>query len=281
MKKTLLFIIMAGLSSYAFAERFQDEIHSVSEGKNGKEHLLYLNSGRVVFVDPNEAPYFESTDFRPGDNVELVTDKENTLKALTALPEEDATTGEARTDEYMSYGPTVVRDYATARSIFNGMNRSYKKNTECSDRAHVWAYEEWKKHGLKSNKAFLFFTNTYIRKYRFNWWFHVSPYVLVQENGNVVDHVMDRRYTSYPYHMKQWTDVFIRSKRSCPVKTYAHYRANKNGSEHCFVVKTPMYYRLPLHVRNMEDQGIIKDSFSTSEVNFSYRAFTRRGVKRQ
>lgn len=281
MKKTLLFIMMAGLSTVAFAERFQDEIHSVSEGRNGKEHLLYLSSGRVVFVDPDEAPYFDSTDFRSGENVELEVDKTNTLKSLSSIPEPTTSSSETSTDGYMSYEPTIVSDYATARRIFNGMNRSYKRNTECSDRAHVWAYEEWKKHGLKSNKAFLFFTNTYIRKYRFNWWFHVSPYVAVSEHGNVVDHVMDRRYTGYPYHMKQWTDIFVRSRKTCPVRTYAHYRANKNGPEHCYLVKTSMYYRLPLHVRNMEDQGIIKNSFSTSEVNFSYRAFTRRGVKRQ
>jgi hypothetical protein len=128
-------------------------------------------------------------------------------------------------------------------------------------------------------KVFLFFTNTYIRRYRFGWWFHVSPYTLVQGEDSIQEWIMDRRYTRSPYGMKNWTDVFIRSKRFCPVSTYRNYRANRNGSEHCFVVKSAMYYRLPLHVRNKEDYGTIKSSFSRGEVNFSYRAFRRRGVR--
>src|SRR5690606_18580471 len=105
------------------------------------------------------------------------------------------------------------------------------------------------------------------------------PYVLVKERGEVVEHVMDKKYSSYPYHMKDWTDIFVRSKRSCPVKTYAYYRSHKNGREHCILVKSPMYYRLPLHVRNLEDQGIRNTKFSMNEVSFAYRAFSRREVK--
>lgn len=279
MKKALLFLLITSISPLAMAERFQDHIHSVSEGKNGEEHLLFLSSGRVVYVDSNEAPYFEPGDFKEGERVELEVDEDFTLKGLVSLPTVETEEELLPIEEVSVQDPTILPDYETAKNIFRGMNRSWKRDTECSDRAHVWAYEEWKKHNLHSNKVFLFFTNTYIRKYRFYWWFHVSPYTLVNENGGIVDHVLDRRYTGYPYHMKQWTDVFVRSKKTCQEKTYAYYRANKNGPEHCFIVKTSMYYRLPYHVRQMEDNGVIKTQFSTSEVNFSYRAFTRRGAK--
>lgn len=279
MKRVFLFLTLLSISSLALAERFKDRIHSVSLAKSGQEHLLYLESGRVVFFDSGEAPYFDPSDFKAGEMVELEVDEDLNLISITTLVSEPAEDDFTMKLEDHAADPTILPDYATAKKIFNGMNRSYKRNTECSDRAHVWSYEEWKKHGLISNKVFLFFTNTYIRRYRFKWWFHVSPYTLLRENGGVVEHVMDRKYTGYPYHMKQWTDVFIRSKKTCPEKTYAHYRANKNGPEHCFIVKTSMYYRLPYHVRMMEDHGVIKSSFSTSEVNFSYRAFTRRGAK--
>ncbi|MFP5386182.1 MAG: protein-glutamine glutaminase family protein [Bacteriovoracia bacterium] len=281
MKKALLIAFMTTMTTLAWGERFTDHIHSVSEGKNGAEHLVMLSSGRVVFIDQGISPDFDLSEFQAGERVELEVDDKLTLMSITSLPPTETP------QENMSFqgpeflqDPTVLPDYSSAKRIFNGMNRSYKKKTECSDRAHVWSYEEWKKHGLISNKVFLFFTNTYIRKYRFYWWFHVSPYTLIRENGKVVENVLDRRYTGYPYHMKNWTDVFIRSKKSCPVKTYAHYRANKNGPEHCFLVKTSMYYRLPYHVRMMEDNGVIKTRFSTSEVNFSYRAFTRRGARK-
>lgn len=279
MKKTLFFTILMTFTSFAWGEKFQDHIHDVIEGKAGEEHMLYLSSGRVVYVDQDQAPYYQPSDFKAGDRVELEVDRKLTVRSITSLPPVKAPDEIEEITESVSQEPTIVPDYATARNIFNGMNRSYKSNTECTDRAHVWSYEEWKKRGLIQNKVFLFFTNTYIRAYRYHWWFHVSPYTLVRERGEIVDHVMDRRYTSYPYHMKNWTDIFIRSKRSCPEKTYAYYRANKNGPEHCILVKTSMYYRLPLHVRNMEDSGVIKTQFSTSEVNFSYRAFNRRGAK--
>ena len=277
MKKALLFTLLTMLTTYAWGERFTDHIHSVSEGEYGSEHLLLLTSGRVVFVSKD----FDLSDFRSGERVQLEVDKKLTLKSVTSLPPlETPEDIDEPTDVEQQQNPTVFSGHSSATGVFNGMNRSYKSKTECTDRAHVWSYEEWKKHGIVFNKVFLFFTNTYIRKYRFYWWFHVSPYTFINENGNVVEHVMDRRFTRVPYHMKRWTDVFIRSKKSCPVKTYAHYRSNKNGPEHCFLVKTSMYYRLPYQVRMMEDNGVIKTRFSKSEVNFSYRAFTRRGVKK-
>lgn len=279
MNKVILFLLIASISSLAFAERFQDQIHSVSEGKSGEEHLLYLSSGRVVYVDSNEAPYFGPDDFKEGERVELDVGEDLTLKGMVSLPETETEEPLLPIEHVTVHDPTILPDYATANKIFSGMNRSWKRDTECTDRAHVWTYEEWKKHNLYSNKVFLFFTNTYIRRYRFYWWFHVSPYTLVNDNGAIVEQVLDRRFTRTPYGMKQWTDVFIRSKKTCQETTYAYYRANKNGPEHCFIVKTSMYYRLPLHVRAMEDNGVIKTQFSTSEVNFSYRAFTRRGAK--
>lgn len=280
MNKKILLSLLLSMSCFAWGERFQDHVHSIEKGKEGEEHILKLSSGRVIFFNEDLPPHFGPEDFRQGERLELEVDSDLRLKSLVSLPPLASPTEVLEpVGPKKDYHPTILPDYPTARKIFNGMNRSYKRNTECSDRAQIWAYEEWKKHDLYSNKAFVFFTNTYIRRYRFYWWFHVAPYVLVKERGEVIEHVMDKKYTSYPYHMKQWTDIFVRSKRSCPVKTYAYYRANKNGSEHCVLVKAPMYYRLPLHVRNLEDQGIRKTRFSTREVNFSYRAFSRRGAK--
>lgn len=279
MMKSFFTLLLMIISSPLWAERFEDHIHSVSEGKSGEEHLLYLISGRVIFVDQSRPPYYHPDDFKSGDRVELEVDEKLTLVSLTSLPpQENLETGQLMGPEVEQ--PTVLASHENANRIFRGMNRSYKQGTECSDRAHIWAYEEWKKNSLISNKVFLFFTNTYIRRYRFYWWFHVSPYTLVRhDNGQIIEHVLDRKYTSFPTHMKSWTDVFIRSKRTCPVSTYRHYRENKNGPEHCFLVKTSMFYRLPYHVRLMEDRGVIKTRFSQGEVNFSYRAFTRREAR--
>lgn len=281
MKKVLLTLCLSLFTISAFAERFQDNIHSVDMGRSGEDHLIKLTSGRTVFVNSDEGDILTSPNLLPGKRVEIEIDNNLTLKSISSLPDAPIEhEAEESLEDFIDEKTTVLSSEAAARNIFNGMNRSYYRDTECSDRAHVWSYEEWKKHGLVSRKAFLFFTNTYIRNYRFNWWFHVSPYTLVNNNGYILERILDRRFTRSPLSVKNWTDIFIASNRSCPVSTYAHYRANRNGREHCYLVKTSMYYRLPLHVRRMEDYGQVKTRFNTSEVNFSYRAFSRRGAKK-
>lgn len=261
-------------SPLAEARKIRGEIDSIDYGKKNQEHILKLSDGRIVFVKPDSGLVSSKTSYE-GVPVELDVDKNNTLLGIYTLPDESENDQEERAATLMSTKQTDLPSEAEASRIFRGMNNSWRSNTECTDRAQVWAYEEDKKNNLHSKKVFMFFTNTYIRKYRYHWWFHVSPYVLVQGT----ERVMDRRYTGGPRSMKTWSDNFIRSKKECPVSTYKHYRQNKNGPEHCFHVKADMYYRLPMHVRYLEDYGRVRTQWSKSEVNFSYRAFRRRGVR--
>jgi hypothetical protein len=270
---TLLLIV-----PLAHAEKIRSRIDSVDMGNDGEEALLKLENGRVVFVKDENKFLLEDKSLM-GSPVEINTDERGNLESVTS-PEFDPDPEQPTTPPTTtSVNATVLPDYNSALIIFRGMNPTWKTKTECTDRAQVWTYEEWKKRGLISRKVFLFFTNTYIRRYRYHWWFHVSPYVLVKDGEVVTERVMDRRYTRGPLFMKSWTDIFIYSKQTCAESTYRHYRQNRNGAAHCFVVKADMYYRLPLHVRNLEDYGQVKTKFSLSEVNFSYRAFRRRGAK--
>lgn len=273
MRNVLTSLILTMLTSAAFADHFLDTIHSVSEGKRDQEHLVYLTNGRVFFFNPK---HFSPDDFRTGDRIEVKVDEKNRLVAVKSLPKSWASEEAVDVFENISEDATVLPSYSEASTIFNGMNRSYYNKTECTDRAHVWSYEEWKKYKLISRKVFMFFTSTYIRRYNYNWWFHVSPYTLVSENGMITEYVLDRRFINAPQTMKSWSDVFIQSKKSCPISTYAHYRANNYGPEHCFHVKSHMYNRLPLHVENEENTGQSRSQFNKSEVNYSYRAFSRR-----
>lgn len=272
--KILFISCLALIASPLWAARIQGQIDSIDYGKKNQEHLLKLADGRVIFVKADSGLISSKTSYE-GTPVELEVDDKQNLISISTMPDESENVMEERAVSEQMLSQTDLPSEEEANRIFRGMNRSYYSRTECTDRAHVWTYEELKKNNLISRKVFLFFTNTYIRRYRFYWWFHVSPYVHVQGN----ERVMDRRYTSGPRMMKTWTDVFIRSKRDCPVNTYRYYRANKNGPEHCVLVKADMYYRLPLHVRNLEDSGRVKTQFSKSEVNFSYRAFRRRTVR--
>lgn len=274
MRKVLTTLILIMLTSAALADHFLDTIHSVSAGEGNQEHLVYLENGRVFFVNPH---HYSPADFRAGDRIEVETDQNNRLITVKSLYKSLASTEVFDIFENYEEDATILPSYSEASTIFQGMNRSYYNKTECTDRAHVWSYEEWKKSKLISRKVFMFFTSTYIRRYNYNWWFHVSPYTLVSENETITEYVLDRRFIGAPKTMKAWSDVFIQSKKACPVSTYAHYRANNYGPEHCFHVKSHMYNRLPLHVEKEENTGQIRSQFNTSEVNFSYRAFSRRG----
>jgi hypothetical protein len=279
MTKTVIGFLLLIMASTSFAERFQDSIHSYALGRDGEDHLLKLGSGRVAYIAPGDNYRLE--DLRPGQKLELDVDERLTVRSMVSLPGLPVEFPSPELDPTdVRHEPTVLGSEAAVARIFRGMNRSWYQQTECSDRAHVWAYEEWIKHQLVSKKVFLFFTNTYIRAYRWHWWFHVAPYTLVSTENGVEDRVLDPRFLRSHVGMKRWTDVFIRSRRVCPENTYRYYRNNTNGPEHCVLVKADMYYRLPLHVRALEDQGQVKTSFNAAEVNFSYRAFSRRGVPR-
>lgn len=273
MRNLSIGLIAALISTTALAERIIDTIHSVSPGDDGEEHLVYLENGRVVFIDPE---IYHADEFVPGTRTKFIIDNKNRVKDIDTLEELRAAPPEIIEKMPLEESPTVLSSYAEAQSIFRFMNQNYYNRSECTDRAHVWSYEEWRRHGLISRKVFMFFTNTYIRRYNYGWWFHVSPYTLVQNGDSVTEYVMDRRFNSSPRTMKSWSDGFIHSKKECPVTTYHNYRANNNGPEHCYHVKSHMYNRLPLHVEYEERGSKPKTQFSTSEVNFSYRAFSRR-----
>ncbi len=268
-------LILTLFGSSVFAETIVDNIHSIGPGENGEEHLVYLENGRVVFIDPDQ---FHEDEFQPGMRAEFSIDEKSRLEEMDPVEELAPKTQNYSSEITAEEEPTILGSYSEAQAIFRLMNRNYYNKSECTDRAHVWSYEEWKRQGLISRKVFMFFTNTYIRRYNYGWWFHVSPYTLVKNGDKTTEYVMDRRFNSSPRTMKSWSDGFIYSRKECPVTTYHNYRANNNGPEHCYHVKSHMYNRLPLHVEGEERGRSPKTQFSSSEVNYSYRAFSQRGL---
>src|SRR5690606_27145259 len=116
-----------------------------------------------------------------------------------------------------------LRSMAEARSVFHSQDPNMKSCSQCFQRAQLWSYELWTGRGIKTAKVFLFFTHRYIRNYDYGWWFHVSPFILV----NNKELVLDRTFTGGPLSMKQWTDVFMRNNARCPtVARYSDYWDN-------------------------------------------------------
>jgi hypothetical protein len=244
---------------------FQSKIHKyILSGDSIKPHLLKFDNGRVALIHGKE-----SLNIKSGEWVEVEVDKDNYLVSIYGLNYHE--TGFVRGDAiYAEFTPTVLSNFKEVYRIFNNMNRKYKKESECYNRAHVWAYEEFKRSGLKSKKIFLFFTDRYIQRFGYKWWFHVSPFVTVKSGSSYIERVLDYEYTRGPRSIKDWSDVFIKSKRDCPtVVKYSDYSLNQQ-SEDCYLIKTSMYYWQPQDIESFEKNGFQKKSFIQEEIDHAY-----------
>ncbi len=260
------FIIIFFLSHVARAEVVRGHIISLELGSRGQDHLLKLNTGRVIFLENKDAQQkFLKTDTL----YDLMTDKKNYLVNHRKIKEIHEGQKSARAYSFMPkpFSPTILKDSVQAKNIFLRMRRNYKKDGQCFNRAHVWTFEEFRKYNTKLEKIFIFFTDRYIRLYRFHWWFHVSPMTYVGK----FPRVLDRRYSSGPLTTKTWTDIFMKSKHSCLlIDKYSDYFLNQE-SQHCFLHHASMYQVIPRDLEKLELYGEGKEFFFKSEIDRAYR----------
>jgi hypothetical protein len=165
--------------------------------------------------------------------------------------------------------PSILSDLASAQALFL-QARHKTKNSQCFNRAHVWAYEWAKNHQINSQKTWLFFTRRYIRKYAFEWWFHVAPSVVVKTDEKLLHRVMDVKYAREPLETHRWTNIFMRNGARCKLierySDYAHYPE----SDWCYIQRTSMFYYRPLDLEEFETWGVPKSNWYESEVRQAY-----------
>jgi len=172
-------------------------------------------------------------------------------------------------EESRDFKPTIIQGKQEALKIFERLRSNYTRKSECSDRAHIWAYDEFINHQIFSQKIFIFFTASYINKHSFKWWFHVAPMIKVQENNSIQEYVLDYRYAHEPLLLKDWSDLMVHSKRSCKWTTkFSEYDINPQ-TEDCYFIKESMYYRLPSDLSFKETHQQFKTEFRRSEINYS------------
>ncbi len=230
-----------------------------------------LSGGEVVFLSGEQKNWISSfrESLHNGDLLEFEVDKRNYflgVKSVHFISDEKKSLFHEM-GPLQSYEPTQVPDYPSALFIFKRMRRNYQYSSQCYNRAHIWAYEEFIKSGLKSKKYFMFFTRSYIRKYNYRWWFHVAPGVSVQGKE---DRILDRRFTRTHLSVDDWTKKFIYSGRKCPiVQTYSDYSENQQA-EHCYLIPVSMYFWQPKDILKRDRTGFEKTSFLQSEVNHAY-----------
>jgi hypothetical protein len=254
MFRTFLICLIFVTGHSAFAERFTSRLHAIDRGDKGELHLLKFENGRTAFVSSGAMVEVEVDD-----NLELRSFA--SVEAPAPAPETDSAF-----EEFFTYEPTELENMSSATGIFRRMNRNHQRASQCYNRAHVWAYEEYQRTQWKSMKLFLFFTDRYIRNYRYKWWFHVTPMARV----GTQNFAMDRTFTSGPLPIKDWTDIFIYSKRQCPVvHKYSDYEDHQ-WAEDCYLIPVSMYYWQPRDIDRFERTGKEKTEFIRSEVNHAY-----------
>jgi hypothetical protein len=167
------------------------------------------------------------------------------------------------------YQPTVVTGAGLAKKYFNE-SRISRGDTQCFNRAHVWSFELWKKHQVKSQKVFLFFTLKFIREHNYGWWFHVAPLLIVDEWSGKKEKVIDPRYITAPRSIDWWVDKFV-SNGSCPVvPRYSEYADFPYIGE-CYIMKAPMFIHQPLDLQMQEVWDVQKNEFTHDDITWSYK----------
>jgi hypothetical protein len=258
--------------SFAKAERFSSTIHSISFGTNNGPHLVRFDNSRVGFIQHDDVKMtiaLEAT-HKSGEEIEVELNHENQLvSALNRGPGNHEDDEGFVMSDHNSFTPTVVSSWNAAATVFRRMRRDYTSKGECFNRAHIWSYEEHRLSNFNSMKVFMFFTDRYIRKYNFHWWFHVTPMTYVQSLRS--PRVLDRRYTSQPIQTKTWSDIFIRSKLQCrKVEKFDDYFLNQR-SQDCYHIHTSMYYVVPRDIERRDLTGSEKTEWVERQIQRAYK----------
>lgn len=261
-----MFFLFAFLSAPVFAETLTDKIHSVVESSSDA-HIVRFEKGRVGFISND---LLEEMKNNTGAEVQVELDRKSEIRQMTIM-KAPAVTYDVYLKNNLLVDPpvfeTTVISGQKLNEIFNSMNPNFKRLSECSDRAHVWAYDEFKKSGTKSQKAFIFLTASYINRVRFKWWFHVAPMFDVQTDGGVQKMVTDVMYKDRPVTLKEWTNMMVFSGRDCKMTTkFSEYDVNPQ-TEDCYMMIDSMYYRLPGDLSAQETAGTYRTEWNDFEVS--------------
>jgi hypothetical protein len=260
-------LILALFSMTAFAGRFQVSIDSIDEGKKGEPVLILMSDGQVGFMDSKDLTTVNDLTAvaKSKEIVEIELSNDHKVLSIRSIENKTNNMSVEGSGEKLMYDPSVAST-GTAMSAFLSMRRNYQNESQCYNRAHIWTYEEYKRTGLKSMKVFMFFTRKYIRNYNFYWWFHVTPAVYTSEGLRT----LDRRYTKGLLSLHTWSNIFVRSRRACPViSKYYDYRNNQTV-EDCFHIPVSMYFWQPYDIERRDRTGYEKTQYYQNQVNTAY-----------
>ena len=270
----LMAFLSLSLTIPAFASmNLKTQVHDIDYGHGTEEDFLLLTSGHVAWIKNSNLKSMNKFDQAQlkGKWVDVTINENHELEHLKVIPtpmEKGLFSAEMQDED--NYTPTVIESVEVAKGYFRE-SRYVSKDSQCYNRAHIWSYEWFLKHNINSNKTWIFFTRRYIRKFKFEWWFHVAPSVAVRESDGVVrEKLMDVKYARGPLNVKQWSDIFMRDDANCPmVKKYTDY-ANYPESGSCYTMRSSMFYYQPFDIESKETWGTSKNNWYDVEIKAAY-----------
>ena len=175
---------------------------------------------------------------------------------------------------YPGYPATVFDSKAQVDEIFSNRNKMplgfrgaswiFGGGSQCFHRAEIWSYNLYRNYQVNAMKVFVFYTHQFKRAYKdmknkkFDWWFHVAPYVIVRDPATsaIKEYVIDPTFAETPLEMKPWTDMFVETHRKCaefvPFEKFRREVENGPnavfGTEHCYIVRVPATDFSPVEV---------------------------------
>lgn len=259
--KMILIVFGLLLATSALADSAR--IHSITPT------FIKFEDGRVGFLDEIDNEVLNK--LKPGNLINFTLDQENILEDVMidsslemSLPLPDAQAAE-------DYIPTILPDYTYATNLLHTFRYPSLNEAQCYDKAHVWVYEADYFYRAKLQKMWLFFSDHYIERYRFKWWFHVAPFARVRMKGVVQERIMDRSFYQYPLKLKLWTDMFMENKAACKEVTfYTDYSQHPNEDD-CYVIRSTPFYWQPRDLEKLAERGTKKDQYLRWEIIHAYK----------
>jgi hypothetical protein len=266
----IILLLLFAVRSHAVS--FEGRVHAVSVAADG-ETLLKFDNGLVGYLTRGNKVLLPPR----GSTVQVTLSEDHDVLALQVLaaaqrPERV----QPKTFNQAPPATTVFESFDEVQNIFQRLNNTYKTDSECYNRAHVWSYEEFTRHQVVLNKAFVFFSDNYIRTFKFKWWFHVAPYALYKHRGAIYAAVLDHQFSSGAQSLKSWTDTWIEHRRACrSITRYSEYFDNFYRDD-CYLIKVNMFYWQPRDIEAAEKGIAPKASFLPDELAHAYEeAFGR------
>lgn len=214
-----------------------------------KLEVLALESPRVLYLSSNPSPLLNAAKvaFQTRSWVKLDFNPhtfEITQLELIDKPLESAQPYSWNATEFKT---STLLDKSQARFLFDSVDTYSDSDLSdnCYARAHYWARSFELSFDIRSMKVFVLFTPLYRNAHNFDWWYHVAPFVPVENEPAEESQVLDPSYETAPKPLRDWVFHFASKAQECRVaKTLSEYY-DQLALGGCVVILANMYHYTP------------------------------------